>query len=170
MKANYTDALARVLAHEGGYVNHPRDPGGATNRGVTQRVYDDWRVNRRLHPRSVKHIQQNEVEEIYRKQYWDAVKGDELPTGVDYAIFDLAVNSGTNRAVRFLQRAAGVLEDGKLGPITLAAVKAIPPKLLVDTICDERICFLKSLSTFSTFGKGWTRRVSDVRDHGKAMA
>lgn len=170
MKANYASALASVLVHEGGYSNHPRDPGGATMKGVTQRVYDDFRVNRRLPPRSVKHIQPAEIEEIYRKQYWNAVKGDDLPAGVDYAVFDLAVNSGTNRAIRFLQRAAGVLEDGKLGPVTLAAVKAIPPKLLVDAICDERICFLKSLSTFSTFGKGWTRRVSDVRDHGKAMA
>jgi lysozyme family protein len=170
MKGNFTAALASVLVHEGGYVNHPKDPGGATNKGVTQRVYDDWRVNRGLAPRSVKHIQTNEIEEIYRKQYWDAVKGDQLPAGVDYCVFDLAVNSGTNRAARFLQRAAGVFEDGKIGPVTLAAVNMIPPRLLVDSICDERICFLKSLSTFSTFGKGWTRRVSDVRDHGKAMA
>lgn len=169
MKDNFVSALAAVLVHEGGYVNHPRDPGGATNKGVTQRVYDDWRVNRGLPPRSVKFLQQAELEAIYKRQYWDAVKGDDLPTGVDYCVFDLAVNSGVNRAARFLQRSAGVLEDGKIGPVTLAAVKALSPSLLVDMICDERMCFLKSLGTFDTFGKGWTRRVSDVRDHAKAL-
>jgi lysozyme family protein len=170
MNSNFPAALAAVLTHEGGYVNHPRDPGGATNKGVTQRVYDDFRVGRGLPPRSVKHIQQAEVEAIYKRQYWDAVKGDELPAGVDYCVFDLAVNSGTNRAARYLQRAVGTTEDGKIGPATLAAVKAAPPGLLIDTICDERMCFLRALSTFAVFGKGWTRRVSDVRDHAKGMA
>lgn len=169
MNANYPAALAAVLVHEGGYVNHPRDPGGATNRGVTQRVYDDFRAARGLVLRSVKHIQQAEVEAIYKRQYWDAVKGDDLPAGVDYCVFDLAVNSGVNRASRFLQRATGVAEDGKIGPVTIAAAKNIPPRLLADTICDERICFLKSLGTFGIFGKGWTRRVSEVREHSKGM-
>lgn len=169
MKENFVSSLARVLVHEGGYVNHPRDPGGATNKGVTQRVYDDWRVSRGMTPRSVRHIQPNEIEEIYKRQYWDAVRCDELPAGVDYCIFDLAVNSGVNRAARFLQRAAGVTEDGRIGPVTLAAVKNISPGLLADMICDERMCFLRTLGTFGTFGKGWTRRVSDVRDHAKAM-
>lgn len=169
MRDNFTGALAAVLVHEGGFTNHPRDPGGATMKGVTQRVYDDFRVNRGLAPRSVKHLQQAELEEIYRKNYWDAVRCDDLPAGVDYCVFDLAVNSGTNRAARFLQRAVGVLEDGKIGPVTIAAAKALQPKLLVDGICDERICFLKSLGTFSVFGKGWSRRVSDVRDHAKSM-
>lgn len=170
MKENFVPALAAVLVHEGGYVNHPRDPGGATNKGVTQRVYDDFRVNNGLPPRSVRYIAQEEVERIYKRQYWDAVRCDDLPAGVDYCIFDLAVNSGTNRAARFLQRSVGVLEDGKIGPVTIAAVKAQAPNLLVDLICDERMCFLRSLSTFGTFGKGWTRRVSDVRDHAKGMA
>jgi lysozyme family protein len=170
MRGNFERALAAVLVHEGGYVNHPKDPGGATNKGVTQRVYDDYRLRRGMTPRSVRHIQPTEIEDIYRRQYWDAVRCDDLPAGVDYCVFDLAVNSGTNRAARFLQRAVGAVEDGKIGPMTIAAVKNIPPALLVDSICDERICFLKSLGTFSTFGKGWTRRVADVRDHGKAMA
>jgi lysozyme family protein len=170
MRGNFERALAAVLVHEGGYVNHPKDPGGATNKGVTQRVYDDYRLHRGMAPRSVRHIQPTEIEDIYRRQYWDAVRCDDLPAGVDYCVFDLAVNSGTNRAARFLQRAVGVLEDGKIGPITIAAVKNVPPALLVDSICDERICFLRSLGTFATFGKGWTRRVSDVRDHSKAMA
>lgn len=169
MRDNFPSALAAVLVHEGGFVNHPKDPGGATNKGVTQRVYDDWRVNRGLPPRSVKFLQQSELEEIYRRQYWDAVRGDNLPAGVDYCVFDLAVNSGTNRAARFLQRSLGVLEDGKIGPVTLAAAKAASPGLLVDMICDERMCFLKTLTTFSAFGVGWTRRVSDVRGAAKGM-
>jgi lysozyme family protein len=169
MRDNFPAALTAVLVHEGGYVNHPRDPGGATNKGVTQRVYDDWRVNRGLAPRSVQHIQQAEVAEIYRKQYWDACRCDDLPTGVDYCVFDFAVNSGVNRAARYLQRAVGVLEDGKIGPVTIAAVKAKCASDTINGICDARLAFLKSLGTFPTFGKGWSRRVSDVRDHCKVM-
>lgn len=169
MKDNFGPALAAVLIHEGGYVNHPRDPGGATNKGVTQRVYDDFRVNNGVFPRSVKHIQQAEVETIYRKQYWDACRCDDLPAGVDYCVFDFAVNSGTNRAARYLQRAVGVLEDGKIGPITIAAAKAKCASDTINGICDSRMAFLKQLGTFPVFGKGWSRRVSDVRDHCKVM-
>lgn len=170
MRANFDKALAAVLIHEGGYVNHPRDPGGATNRGVTQAVYDDWCGDKGLPRRSVKDITPAEVMAIYKRSYWDAVKGDDLPAGVDYAVFDFAVNSGVGRAARFLQRAVGAAEDGKIGPATLNAAKAMACDCLVDGVCNARLTFLKGLSIFDTFGKGWARRVEDVRAKAKAMA
>lgn len=169
MRANFDRALAAVLVHEGGYIDHPKDPGGKTNRGVTQTVYNDWRVGNGLPEKSVRDITDAEVMAIYKRNYWDRVKGDELPSGVDYCVFDFAVNSGVSRASRYLQEAAGVDVDGVIGPMTLATVGSKPPSSLVDAICDARLAFLKRLSTFDTFGKGWTRRVEDVRAKAKAM-
>lgn len=169
MKDNFAGSLDAVLVHEGGYVNHPKDPGGATNKGVTQAVYDDWRHRMSLPQQSVLKIAPSEISAIYKRQYWDTVKGDQLPAGVDYCVFDFAVNSGTNRAARYLQRAVGAIEDGQIGAVTLGAVAAIAPDCLIDSICNARLTFLKGLSTFSTFGKGWSRRVEDVRCHAKAM-
>lgn len=170
MRDNFAASLAAVLVHEGGYVNHPKDPGGATNKGVTQSVYNDWRQRKGLDLRSVRSLEQSELEAIYRRQYWDVVKGDSLPAGVDYCVFDFAVNSGANRAARYLQRAVGVAEDGQIGPVTLKAVAAMEPDCLVDGICNARMTFLKGLTTFDVFGKGWSRRVEDVRAKAKAMA
>lgn len=165
----YEQALKLVLEHEGGYVNHPRDPGGATNKGVTQRVYDEYRRKRNEPLRSVKHIEAVEVGDIYKSQYWNAVKGNELPAGVDYCIFDFAINSGPRRAIKFLQKAVSAVPDGVLGPATLAAVKAANPAILINAICTARQRYLESLDTFSVFGKGWTRRVAGVEVHAKAM-
>lgn len=170
MRDNFDKALDAVLVHEGGYVNHPKDPGGATNKGVTQAVYDDWRQNRGFAKQTVRDIDQTEVNAIYKLLYWDRVKGDELPAGVDYCVFDFAVNSGVNRASRFLQRAVGAAEDGQIGPATLKAVAAMTADCLVDGICNARMTFLKGLTHFNVFGKGWTRRVEDVRTKAKAMA
>src|SRR5690554_3243462 len=111
-RETFEPALALVLAHEGGYVDHPDDPGGATNKGITQRVYDAWRTSRGRHPRSVAAIRDEEVRAIYREQYWDAVRGDDLPAGIDYCTFDAAVNSGPAQAARWLQRAVGAAPDG----------------------------------------------------------
>lgn len=170
MRANFAQSLSLVLQHEGGYVNHPRDPGGATNRGVTQTVYNDWRVGSGLPERGVRDITDAEVMAIYKKLYWDKVKGDELPVGVDYCVFDFAVNSGVSRSTRYLQRSLGVVEDGIIGPATLKAAQAAEADCLVDGVCNARLSFLKGLTPFNTFGKGWTRRVEDVRSHAKAMA
>lgn len=170
MNANFAPSLGHVLQHEGGYADNPHDPGGATNRGVTQAVYDDWRASQGLPAQSVAKIVSLEVSAIYHLLYWDPTKGDELPSGVDYCTFDLAVNSGVNRASRFLQRVAGVDQDGKIGPVTIAAVKAMPPATVIDRLCDERADFLKTLGTFNVFGKGWLNRVADVRAQAKAMA
>jgi lysozyme family protein len=168
--AIYRPALALVLAHEGGFVNHPKDPGGATNRGITQRVYDGFRRLKGLPARSVKYIEDVEVEAIYKRNYWGLVRGDELPAGVDYAVFDFAVNSGVSRAIKFLQAGLGFTGenvDGIIGDMTLGrvfeAAKA-NEELLITKYCGERMRFLKSLGTFPTFGKGWTRRVMGRED------
>lgn len=163
MKSNYEASLAFTLAYEGGYVNHPRDPGGETNKGVTKRVYDAYRAKKGKPPQSVRNISDAEVQEIYRRQYWDAVRGDELPKGVDATVFDLAVNSGQGRAVKTLQQALGVKVDGNLGMATVAAANAADRAKLIRAIMDRREGFLKSLKTFPTFGKGWMRRTAALR-------
>jgi len=168
MKENFEAALAAVLVHEGGYVNHPRDPGGATNKGVTQGVYDDWRVRHGKPKQSVRLITSEEIGAIYKRDYWDRVRGDDLPSGVDYAVFDFAVNSGVSRASRYLQAAVGTPQDGVIGPQTIGAIK--DAKATVKAVCDKRMAFLRGLGTFNTFGRGWTRRVNDVAAKAGAMA
>lgn len=168
MNSNFDKCLALVLVHEGGYVNHPRDPGGATNRGVTQAVYDAYRKTRARPVQSVKFITDDEVKAIYRFQYWDRVQGDLLPAGLDYAVFDFAVNSGVGRASKYLQAVVGTPQDGVIGARTLAAIQS--PTNAINALCDRRMSFLRNLRTFLTFGKGWTRRVNDVRAHALEMA
>ncbi|AEH88212.1 protein of unknown function DUF847 [Mesorhizobium opportunistum WSM2075] len=169
------EALARVLAHEGGYVNHPRDPGGPTNKGVTQRVYDAYRRGKGLGAQSVQQISTREVADIYDRQYWDAVKGDDLPAGIDYVLFDGAVNSGPKQSVIWLQRALGSAYkgrvDGTMGLTTVEAVNAVNDlDALVDRICDQRLAFMRHLSTWPVFGRGWSARVAEVRSIGRAWA
>ena len=167
----YLDALAKVLVHEGGYVNDPRDPGGATNRGVTRRTYDGYRKRLGLPSKPVRGISQTEVGEIYRRQYWAAVRGDDLPAGVDYVLFDGAVNSGPVQSVKWLQRALGVKVDGVMGEATVAAAEAYPDHdALVAAILARRLAFLQSLKTWKAFGKGWGRRVAEVKAIGQAWA
>ncbi|WP_136617080.1 MULTISPECIES: glycoside hydrolase family 108 protein [Mesorhizobium] len=168
-------SLDRLLVHEGGYVNHPRDPGGPTNKGVTQRVYDAYRKGKGQAPRSVKGITMPEVYEIYDRQYWDAVKGDQLPDGVDYVVLDGAANSGVSQSIKWLQRALGPLYkgrvDGVMGLSTLEALKGVNNHdALIDRICDLRMNFLRNLNTWAVFGKGWASRVVEVRSIGKAWA
>lgn len=170
--SGFTRALPRVLQHEGGYVNDPQDPGGATNRGVTFRVYDGYRTRKGLPTQDVRDITSAEVSEIYRLQYWDACKCDDLPAGVDYVLFDGAVNSGPTQSIKWLQRALGsVTVDGQMGQATLAAVTEHGnPSALVDIICDRRMAFLQALKTWPRFGKGWSARVASVRKTGKSWA
>lgn len=167
--SNFSAALKLVLVHEGGYVNHPADPGGATNKGVTQAVYDGFRARRGDAARSVKQITNAELETIYRDQYWRTIYADEAPTGVDYCLFDYAVNSGPGRAAKDLQRALGVKVDGIVGMGTLAALAAADDARLISDICDRRLRFLKSLKTWKTFGNGWANRVAGVRAAALSM-
>lgn len=165
MNVNFDKSLAAVLVHEGGYVNDPRDNGGATNKGITQRVYDAWRDPNR----SVELIDDSEVAAIYRINYWNAIKGDSLPGGVDYCVFDFAVNSGVGRASRYLQAVVGAAPDGAIGPATMAKVQIWSRAKVIDDLCNKRLAFLRQLDDFDHFGKGWTARVEDVRAKAKAL-
>lgn len=168
--SSFDAALARVLVHEGGWSDHPKDPGGATMKGVTQRVYDGWRVRRGLTRRCVRSIEPGELRAIYRTQYWDAVRADELPPGLDYCVFDAAANSGPAQAARWLQRALGVAADGQIGEASLAALDGQPVPGLIDGVCERRLAMLRGLRTWPSFGKGWRRRVEEVRIAAHAVA
>lgn len=169
---SYSAALKATLVHEGGWSDRPDDPGGATMKGVTQAVYDGFRRRKGLKLRSVRLIETAELQEIYRRQYWDAIRGDELPRGLDYAVFDGAVNSGPSRSAKWLQAALGTVKvDGEIGEATLAALEAHPDHdALIAAICARRMTFLKSLKTWKSFGKGWSRRVAGVEALGQAWA
>lgn len=175
MKNNFEIALKKVLVHEGGWSDHPRDPGGATNRGVIQRTYDAYRRNKGLPTRSVRFLETAELNEIYRRQYWDVVKGDLLPPGIDYVLFDGAVNSGPVQSGKWLQRALGSAYKGKvdgvIGQQTLDAIATFEDHdHLVARIIQQREKFLRALKTFDAFGKGWMRRITDVKAVGQAWA
>lgn len=159
-------ALAHTLRHEGGYANHPEDPGGATMKGVTQRTYDAWRRRMGEPIQTVRDISEDEIADIYRAGYWDPIKGDELPEGVAFAVFDAGVMSGPGRAAKWLQKTVGVPADGVIGPQTLAAVGAMEPVDVVDGVCDQRLAFCKRLKHWKTFGRGWGRRIAAVREQG----
>lgn len=160
--SRFQACLAEVLRHEGGYADHPADPGGATNMGITLATLSDWR-GRPVTKQEVRDLTVAEAGEIYRARYWQPIRGDALPPGVDLAVFDFAVNSGPARAVKALQSVLGVAQDGIIGPATLAALASAPGAVEVITdLCDARMRFLRSLSTWPTFGGGWTRRVAEV--------
>lgn len=165
----FARCVAEVLKHEGGYVDHPRDPGGATNRGITHLTLADWRG----HPVTKADVQalgEQEAREIYRARFWNAVQGDRLPAGLDLAVFDFAVNSGPGRAARMLQQQLGVVADGAIGPVTLAAIRKVNASRLASGLCRARLAWMRGLSTWATFGKGWTARVVDVERVALEMA
>jgi lysozyme family protein len=168
MKDNWKSAFKMMLASEGGYVNHPSDPGGMTNLGVTKRVWEEW-VGRESNEKEMRSLTPEMVEPLYKRKFWDACKCDELPTGVDYLVFDFAVNAGVGRSAKILQTAVGVTPDGGIGPITLAAVKAQDPAELIEKFSDAKESFYRSLNTFPTFGKGWLNRVAAVKIKATAM-
>lgn len=167
--ANFERALPLVLMHEGGYVDHPADPGGATNLGVTIGTLSSW-LKRPASKGEVKALTRTSVAPIYRRNYWDAIRADEMPAGLDYAVFDFAVNSGPKRAAMALQRAVGVADDGVIGSITLANIAGRSVDATIDRIMADRITFLRRLSTWPTFGKGWASRCDGVLKEALAMA
>ena len=167
--ACYPEAIRRVLASEGGYVNHPSDPGGPTNFGITIADYRKY-VKADATAADVRAMQVGEAKAIYHSKYWDAICGDALPAGVDYCVFDYAVNSGTARAPKVLQRVLGVPITGRVDDATLAAVRERDARALIQAICDERMRFLQSLKTWPVFGRGWTKRVAEVRTAALAMS
>ena len=169
MKENWDACFAMVLKHEGGFVNHPKDPGGMTNLGVTRTNWELY-LNRDVTEEEMRALTPEMVKPFYKHNYWDRIKGDDLPSGVDYAAYDLAVNSGTGRAAKYLQQIAGVTADGVIGPQSLKAIQKCDAEDVVDEICNMRMTFLKNLNTFDTFGKGWTIRVNDVKAKATEMA
>ena len=168
MQSNFDLCLALMLAHEGGYVHHEKDPGGMTNLGVTARVWEEW-LGRPVSEKEMRALTPTMVKPLYKRKYWDAIRGDELVSGVDYVVFDVAVNSGTGRAIKFLQSCVGVTVDGGFGPRTLSAVNEQDPERLIELYCAKRLEFLQTLRTFETFGKGWSRRVAEVKAKALAM-
>ncbi|POR52383.1 glycoside hydrolase family 108 protein [Bosea psychrotolerans] len=169
---NFAACMKHVLIFEGGRVDDPHDPGGRTNQGVIQRVYDGWRERNGKPRQDVYRMTVPERDAIYREGYWNQIRGDELPPGIDIVVFDGAVNSGPQQSVKWLQRALGVARiDGVVGPATLAAIDAHPDHdALVAAMCERRLAFLRALRSWARFGKGWSSRVGQVRRIGQAWA
>ncbi|ARQ00964.1 glycoside hydrolase family 108 protein [Pseudorhodoplanes sinuspersici] len=167
--SNYEASLVRVLKHEGGYSNHPSDPGGATNYGITIASYARFK-GRAVTAAEVRAMPLSDAKAIYKTSYWNVLRCDELPAGLDYAVFDYGVNSGPSRATKVLQRLLGLAASGAMTDEVIANVRTANLPTLVAKLCDERLAFLKSLKTWPVFGVGWGRRVSDVRRDALAMA
>jgi len=170
MNGNFDRALADLLApdREGGFSNHPEDPGGITNHGVTKATWEAW-VGHAVSEKAMRALTHADVAPLYRRKYWDAARCGELPDGVDYIVFDTAVNSGVGRAIKFLQGCVGVDMDGAFGPKTMAAVKAADKQQLVEDYAKRRLSFLSDLRTWGTFGRGWSRRVAEVQKTASDM-
>ena len=168
MQSNYDKCLKAILHHEGGYVNHPKDPGGETNLGVTKRVYLEHGGTK-----DMKELTVEDVAPIYKKGYWDKMKGDDLPGGLDLCVFDFGVNAGPGRSAKYLQTMIGTVADGGIGPNTLKAVEAYVSEhginKSIENFQEARQGYYEKLSTFETFGRGWTRRVTETTDLAKTM-
>ena len=156
---NFDQAFDILLKHEGGYSDHAADPGGKTRFGITEAVAREagYRGDMRELPLDL-------AKQIYKARYWNAVRAEELPEAIRYAVFDAAANSGPSRAIRWVQRAVGVKDDGIIGPVTLAAVRAADPERLLRRILAQRLRFMAGLSIWPTFGRGWARRIADLME------
>jgi lysozyme family protein len=163
MRANQQQVLEWLALSEGGYVNHPDDPGGPTNRGVTQRTFDAWRRSIGQPTENVRNITAHEADRIFVKQYFEPVRFDDLPSGLDYAVADFSVNSGPARAVKELQRTLGVAADGIMGVQTMAAIRGADVVDLIERYCARRMAFLRRLKNWPSFKGGWTKRVEGRR-------
>ena len=168
MLSNFPASLALVLKSEGGFVNHPSDPGGMTNLGVTKKVWEAW-VKHPVDEAEMRALTPELVGPLYKAQYWDACHCSDLQRGVDYAVFDAAVNMGPGRAAKLLQAALGVTADGVIGRATIAAATAADPVELLEAFSLGKEAFYQSLPTFATFGKGWLNRVAHVQDAAEQM-
>lgn len=151
MNSLFDSYFERLIGHEGGYVNNPKDPGGETRFGISKRSYPHL---------DIKNLTLAEAKAIYRRDYWDRMHGDRLPAGLAFDVFDTAVNSGIGQSIRFLQRAVGVADDGVIGPLTLGAVQRRDAESVQARFNGERLEFMAKLSTWDTFGRGWARRIA----------
>lgn len=154
---NFDQCFDKLLGHEGGHVDHPDDPGGETNWGITVAVA---RANGYTGP--MKAMPVSFARQVYRKEYWDAIRADDLPPALRYAVFDGAVNSGNAQAIRWLQRAIGAADDGRIGPQTIALSRAAPPDAALRRMLAERLRFMTNLKVWPSFSRGWARRIADL--------
>ena len=172
MKFNFDACFAKVMQSEGGYVWDKDDAGGETNLGVTIGAWGAY-LGRAIQPGEIKALTQEKVKPFYKSMYWDKVRGDDLPAGVDYAVFDFAVNAGVGRAAKFLQRAVGAVDDGAIGPGTLALVAKITPGKLLQNFAEQKEAFYNTLAdknpTQQKFLKGWLARVDHVQTAATSM-
>jgi lysozyme family protein len=170
MQSNFESSLEKLLVHEGGFVNHPDDPGGMTNLGVTKQVWEEW-VSHPVTEKEMRSLTPLMVGPLYKRKYWDACHADELISGLDYCVFDVAVNSGVGRAIKLLQSTVGATPDGGYGSITAALVRKAEenPAKLIEDYCAKRLEFIQSLKAFPVFGKGWTRRIEEVKAEALKM-
>lgn len=157
-------AIDLVLKHEGGLVDHPRDPGGLTNFGISLRAYPE------LGRDGIRNLTREQAAEIYERDYWQKIRGDELPLPVAVMVLDAAVNSGVRRSVQWLQRALRVADDGVIGPVTIGAAHEADVLDLLRELASNRIQFLMGLPTWDTFGNGWGRRIDDTLDFARSLA
>ena len=168
MQNNFDKCLHMLLHHEGGYVNDSRDSGGMTNLGVTKRVYDKW-IDRESTEEEMRNLTPDDVAPIYKKNYWNRVKGDSLPSGLDWACFDWAVNSGSGRPAKAVQRAVGAEPDGAIGPQTLGLIMEKDPEFIIDYVYIVRKAFYESLDDYKHFGRGWSRRNKETLKQALSM-
>lgn len=171
MKDNFQKCLEMLLVHEGGFVNDSRDNGGMTNLGVTIRVWEEW-VGHPVSEKEMRNLTPTMVAPLYKRKYWDACRADELVSGLDYCVFDIAVNSGVGRAIKLLQSCVGATPDGGYGAITAALVKKAEsdPERLIELLSAKRLEFMQSLKAFPTFGKGWSKRTAEVKESSLLLA
>ena len=162
MNRNWNKSFDLVIVNEGGYVDNKLDPGGATNWGCTQAVWEGY-IGHKVSIDDMKALTKEDVKPLYKKRYWDAIHGDAIPSGLDYCLFDCAINSGVNRSAKIIQEIVGVFADGAIGNNTVSAITQLNPVTAINEFCDKRQAFLESLKTFPVFGKGWSKRVSEVR-------
>ena len=175
MRQNFEQCLEWLLEHEGGFSAHKDDPGGVTMKGITANTYQKWLSetlgnDATVDEEAMRNIPDIHVEQIYREGYWDKISGDNLPSGLDWSIFDWAVNSGPGRSAKTLQRLVMVKPDGGIGPKTLAAISEYDTARLIDDMYEKRQAFYERLKAFETFGNGWTRRNDETRDQARQLA
>jgi lysozyme family protein len=168
MTPTFDTAMRLLIRHEGGFVNNAKDPGGMTNLGVTKAVWETH-MGKSVSEADMRALTPEAVHPVYKARYWDAIHGDNLPYGVDYCLFDCAVNSGPGRAVKLAQYVLHLKVDGGLGRNTLGAICEADPIELIEDYSQRRLDFLKSLPTWAVFGAGWKARVEDVEIDSKKI-
>jgi lysozyme family protein len=162
MTKNFRDCLELVLKHEGGYVDHPKDPGGRTNLGVTQRVWEEW-IGHPATEKDMRELTPAIVAPMYEMRYWRTSYCEKLPRGLDLLVFSMAVNAGAGRSVKLLQDAIGVVADGVIGPNTMARINEANVETLIDKFSEARTDYYKGLKLFPVFGRGWLNRTDKER-------